>query len=41
MKGKDKRKHMSKRYNTTSKVTKNNFCWTDDEIQVLFELVNQ
>ena len=24
-----------------SKVTKSEFCWTDDEIQLLLELVNQ
>ena len=38
---KDKSKYLSKRYSTMSKNTKTEFCWTDDEIQLLFESVNQ
>ena len=41
IKAKDKTKHLSKRYSTMSKATKTEFCWTDDEIQLLLESVNQ
>ena len=41
IKAKDKRKHVSKRYGAMSKVTKTEFCWTDDEIQLLLQSVNQ
>ena len=39
IKAKDKRKHLSK--STMSNVTKTEFCWTTDEIQLLLESVNQ
>ena len=41
IKAKDKKKHLSKRYSTMLKVTKTEFCWTDDEIQLLLELRNK
>ena len=41
IKAKDKRKHVSKRYGAMSKVTKTEFCWTDDEIQLFLQSVNQ
>ena len=37
----DKSKHLSKRYSRKLKVTKTGFSWTDDEIQLLLESVNQ
>ena len=37
----DKSKHLSKIYSTVSKVIKTEFCWTDDEIQLPLESVNQ
>ena len=36
-----KGKRLSKIYSTISKVTKTEFYWTDDEIQLLLESVNQ
>ena len=41
IKAKDKRKHLSKRYSTMSVSVKTEFCWTDDETQLLLESVNQ
>ena len=40
IKAKDKSKHLSKRYSYMWKVTKTEFCWTDDEIQLRLESVN-
>ena len=41
IKVKDKSKHLSERYSTVSKFTKTEFCWIDDETQLLLEPVNQ
>ena len=41
IKAKDKNKRLSKRYSTMSKVTKTEFCWTGNEIQLLLELKKQ
>ena len=41
IKAKSKSKYLSERSSTMSKATKTEFCWTDDEIQLLFESVNQ
>ena len=41
IKAKDKSKHLSERSSTMSKATKTEFCWTDDEIQLILESVNQ
>ena len=41
IKAKDKSKHLSERSSTMSKATKTEFCWTDDEIQLLLASVNQ
>ena len=41
IKAKDKSKHLSKICSTMSKVTKTEFCWSDDEIQLLIESDNQ
>ena len=39
IKGKDKSKQLSKRYSKISKVTKTDFCRTDDEFQLLLESI--
>ena len=41
IKAKDKSKHLSERSSTMSKATKTESCWTDDEIQLILESVNQ
>ena len=41
IKAKSKSKYLSERSSTMSKATKTEFCWTDDEIQLLLESVNQ
>ena len=41
IKAKDKSKHLSERSSTMSKATKTEFRWTDDEIQLILESVNQ
>ena len=41
IKAKDKSKDLSGRSSTMSKATKTEFCWADDEIQLLLESVNQ
>ena len=41
IKAKDKSKDLSERSSTTSKATETEFCWTDDETQLLLESVNQ
>ena len=41
IKAKDKSKYSLERSSTMSKATKTVFCWTDDEIQLLLESVNQ
>ena len=36
----DNSKHLFKKYSIMPKVTKTEFCWADDEIQLLLESVN-
>ena len=36
----DNSKHLFKKYSIMPKLTKTEFCWADDEIQLLLESVN-
>ena len=41
IKAKHKSKHLSERSSTILKATKTEFCWTDNEIELLLESANQ